>query len=252
MCKPVRYVYRNCGHPIVQDKYVWSVERCLLAQCCGRDCWISNDTPQHLIQDTPWPNNNLEPCPMPHEPSPTPHQPYPTPQQSCSTSHERGYSTESATLPASSTNGDQPSYVEFMFSPPTPQLEWLDDEEVDRMIQEFYFQEDLPALTSAAIADENVSYLDGEDFTLSDDLLLLNQDDHRQLEASYGDYEADPFSAEQLAYFDEIVAQTGEQLSFPSVQDNIEWGQVQAVQAPLDQYNFGQDMDFEWCFDEWF
>ncbi|KAM0412159.1 hypothetical protein ACHAPD_008815 [Fusarium lateritium] len=207
-----------------------------------RDCWISNDTPQHLIEDKLWPNDNIEPCPMPHEPSTTP-------QQSFSTSHERGYSTESATLPASSTNGDQPSYVELMFSSPTSQLEWLDNEEVDRMIQEFYFQEEIPAITSSAILDEDVSYLHGDDFTLSDDILLLNEDDRRQIEASF---EAELLSDEQLAYFNEIVAQTGGELSFPSVEDNIEWEQVRAVQAPLEQYDFGQDMDLEWRFDEWF
>ncbi|KAG8665496.1 hypothetical protein FPOAC2_10570 [Fusarium poae] len=244
MCKAVRYVYPNCGHPIVQDKYVWSVERCPYAQCCSRDCWIPNDIPQHLIEDTPWPYDNLtEPCPMPHEPSPIPN-------QSCSMSHERSYSTESATLSARSTNNDQPSCIEFMFtSPPTPEHQLLDDEEMERLIQEFFFQESLPAATSGAIPDEDVSYLDGDDFTLSDDLVLLNEDNHHQTEVSL---ETEPFSDEQLAYFDEIVPQTGEQLSFPSVEDIIEWEQVRAVQAPLDQYSFGQDMDLEWRFDEWF
>ncbi|KAF4460825.1 PPIC-type PPIASE domain-containing [Fusarium albosuccineum] len=63
MCKPIRYVYPDCGHPVVPKREVWILERCTRAFACNRDCWIPNDILASRIQDKPWPNNNLtEPC----------------------------------------------------------------------------------------------------------------------------------------------------------------------------------------------
>ncbi|GKT99556.1 hypothetical protein FLAG1_01027 [Fusarium langsethiae] len=235
MCKPVRYVYPHCGHPIIQDKDIWSLERCPFAQCCNRDCWIPNDIPRYLIEEAPWP--------------------YDDPTETCRLFHEQDDSTDSATLAASSTIGEQSSCyetcVEFMLSnPSTPEPEVFDEEELDRLIIEFVFQEGLPDETTGTIPGADV-HLDEGDSIPSDDLFLLNVDERENLETHLAQAAA-PFSDDQLACFNDMAAQIDDELSFATVEDDIEWEQVRAVQAPLEQSGFEQDMDTEWRFDEWF
>ncbi|CAF3476105.1 unnamed protein product [Fusarium graminearum] len=257
MCKPVRYVYPRCGHPIIQDKYVWSVERCPFAQCTNRDCWISNNIRKDLIEDTSWPFDNLtEPCPL---------------------FHERDDS-ETATLAASSSDGDRTSSyetcdqgystgdqdsscyetcLEFILSErSTPQPEGMNEEELDRMITDILFQEGLPTKTSGEVPGEEVLYTNEDIFQFDEDSLpsvdqfLLDEDEPHYFDT--GLPQEMPFTNDQLTYYNNVVYQTGGELPFASIDDQIEWEQVRAVEEPLEQNVFGQDLDMEWRFDEWF
>jgi hypothetical protein len=136
--------------------------------------------------------------------------------------------------------------------PTSPEPEDIEEKEMDRMIKQILFQERLPADCNGVIAGQDEFHLDEDDFIPQDDqLLLLNEEELGHYEADLA--QATPFSDDQLAYFNEIITQTADELSFAGVEDNIEWEKVQAVEAPLGQSGFGEDMmNMEWCFDEWF
>lgn len=121
--------------------------------------------------------------------------------------------------------------------------------EMDRIIRKILFAEGLPAECSGFIKGEDEFHLQEDDFVLEDNQLMLDEEELRKYEATLA--QATPLSDDQMTYFNEIIAQTADELSFAGVEDNIEWEKVQAVAAPLEWGDFGEDMDIDWCFDEW-
>ncbi|KAJ4141631.1 hypothetical protein NW768_000847 [Fusarium equiseti] len=234
MCQPVRYVYPTCGHPVDLDEAIWTLERCRFALCCNRDCWIPNDVPEHMIEEKPWPYDELtEPCYMPHE------------LQDDLNDIATVASTDSSDAEDQSS---LISLVEVMSSAPTtpePEPEELDEKEIDRRINQILFGV-APAEPDTFVLEDKLE-LDGDDFILPE--LSLNEEELRKYEATLA--EASSLSEETIVYFTKVIAQTAEELSFAGVEDNIEWEKVQVVEAPLELGHLEDEMDIDGCFENW-
>ena len=255
MCQPVRYVYPTCGHPVDLDEAIWTLERCRRAHCYNRDCWIPNDVPEDMIEKKPWPYGELtEPCYMPHEPQ---------------------YDLNDTATVASSPDADDQSYplslfedpvlqdirnqhddtddqsslisfVGAMSSAPTtpePEPDYLDEKEIDRTINQILFGV-APTEPDTFVLEDKLE-LDEEDFILPE--LSLNEEELRKYETTLTSLNKEA----TVIYFNKVIAQTAEELSFAGVEDNHEWEKVQAIKAPLELGRLDNDMDIDGFLEGW-
>ncbi|KAM0346388.1 hypothetical protein ACHAPU_005451 [Fusarium lateritium] len=209
MCKPVRYVYPGCGHPVDLDLEVWTMERCRLAHLSNRDCWIPQDIPDELIERKPWPNENLsEPCYMPHEPQTS------DAEFESSIMRHLGEESKTKTVTLQAKHDDTALFTKEM----------LLDESI------------LLNYDEITIGGEEEESLSQTDFL--DDQGLLTDEEVSRCEQSF--FLQDPIfssESEELSFISKIVHDATSELSIAAAEDNVEWAQVAALDVDMTPWN---------------
>ncbi|KAH7267641.1 uncharacterized protein BKA55DRAFT_684917 [Fusarium redolens] len=238
MCKAVRYIYPECGHPVDPDPKVWIVERCIPAISFNRDCWIPRNVPENFIEKKPWPNDNLtEPCYMSHQPAYS----SATFEVMHAEMQDRHDSPSSATLSLQSKGHARvPSLTE-------EEIKSLQGEEEDYFTPvEVRFAGPIVLPDEAILRDLEPLYLDPDDHFVMDDIKLHEDDGINNVESTIS-HEIHVFTDEDIALYTQMIEQANEELAIASTEDNIEWAQVAAVDtsAPLDYFEESEDEDMD-------
>ncbi|KAK2680079.1 hypothetical protein RAB80_005260 [Fusarium oxysporum f. sp. vasinfectum] len=219
MCKAVRYVYPECGHPVDPDPKAWVLEKCIPAVSFNRDCWLPRDLPENFIEEKPWPNDNLaEPCHMPHQPA-----------YSDATFESKDY-TRISSLTIDEIDSIQGE--EFDFFAPVEVI--------------FDFDEPVILADKSVLRDLEPHYLDPADNYHMDEIKLLEDDEVEDAELTA--YEAScAYTEEEIAFFTKMIEETNEELAIASAEDNIDWARVAAVDtsAPLDYDSYFEESEDE-------
>ncbi|KAF4945143.1 hypothetical protein FGADI_12152 [Fusarium gaditjirri] len=234
MCKAVRYVYPECGHPVDPDPKVWVLERCIPAVSFNRDCWFPRDLPENFIEKKPWPNDNLaEPCYMPHPP----------------TYSDATFEVMNAEMqdrddsPSSATRSEQSKDHSLDDS------DSIEGEELDFFAPvEVIFDFDEPVILAdkSVLLDLEPLYLDPADNYHKDEIKLLEDNEVEDPELIAYE-ESRVYTEEETAYYTKVIQETNEELAIASTEDNIDWVKVAAVDtsAPLDYSYYFQETEDE-------
>ncbi|KAF5640580.1 PPIC-type PPIASE domain protein [Fusarium sp. NRRL 52700] len=244
MCRAVRYVYPECGHPVDPDPKVWVLERCIPAVSFGRDCWFPRNLPENFIEKKPWPNDNLaEPCRMSHSPA---------------------YSDatfEVMNAEAQQDRNDTPSSVTLDDLSKDDNLTIDDVDSIEGEEFDFFapvevrFESDPPISLAdkSVLLEMEVLYLDPADNYHHDEISLLEDGDVEDPELT-AYITSRVWTGEEDAYFTKVIEETNEELAIASSEDNIDWVRVSSVDtsAPLGYDHYfpetkteKEDMDVE-------
>ncbi|KAF4456383.1 hypothetical protein F53441_1453 [Fusarium austroafricanum] len=245
MCKPVRYVYPDCGHPVDSDPDKWIVESCLTAISLNRDCWIPKGLPDEYIEKKPWPNNNLGFCPMSHKPQQV--EEVESMVEDIQTedivAHEENYYNSTALEPSIQSEHQPEDQDQDQEEPeienhehddiPTPQGMIFDEQ---KLIGNKHIFRELEPL-----------HLNSNEPLLIDELPLLDADEMNRFEAAiWQDYQ--PVITDQdIANIVQVLEETADELAIASVEDNLDWALVTAVDlsVPVDPFYESEDDDFD-------
>ncbi|KAM0073132.1 hypothetical protein ACKRZS_013993 [Fusarium odoratissimum] len=240
MCKAVRYVYPECGHPVDPDPKAWVLEKCIPAVSFNRDCWLPRDLPENFIEEKPWPNDNLaEPCHMPHQPAYSDA----TFEAMNAEMQDRHDSPSSATLSVQSKDYTRISSLTI------DEIDSIQGEEFDFFAPvEVIFDFDEPVILAdkSVLRDLEPLYLDPADNYHMDEIKLLEGDEVEDAELTA--YEASRvYTEEEIAFFTKMIEETNEELAIASAEDNIDWARVAAVDtsAPLDYDSYFEESEDE-------
>ncbi|KAF5658452.1 hypothetical protein FHETE_9876 [Fusarium heterosporum] len=220
MCRPFRYVYPGCGHPVDLDLEIWTIERCRLAHLSNRDCWIPQDIPDELIERKPWPNDSLsEPCYMPHEP------------QKSDAEFESSIMQHLAQMGEDS----KTSIV-------TLQANHDNDEDAALFTQEMLLDE------SVLLNYEEIT-IGGEEESLShidfpgDEGLVIDEEASRYEQSFFLQDPIFSSDSDELSFIGQIVDDTISELSIAATEDNVEWAQVVALGVDMTPFDDEEIMD---------
>ncbi|KAF5571454.1 PPIC-type PPIASE domain-containing protein [Fusarium phyllophilum] len=225
MCRAVRYVYPECGHPVDPDPRVWVLEKCIPAVSFGRDCWFPRDLPENFIEKKPWPNDNLaEPCRMPHPPA-----------YSDATFEVMNAETQDKEdTPSSVTLSDLSKDDSLTID----DIDSIEGEEFDFFAPvEVRFEDcDSPVILAdkSVLLEMEPLYLDPADNYYHDEISLLEDGEVEDPELTA--YKSSRvWTEEETAYFTKVIEETNEELAMYSAEDNIDWVRVSSVDtsAPL-------------------
>ncbi|KAF4972861.1 hypothetical protein FSARC_661 [Fusarium sarcochroum] len=210
MCKPVRYVYPDCGHPIDLDPEVWILERCRLAHRSNRDCWLPNDIPDQFIEDKPWPNDNLtESCPMVHEieePQISEHEELQNPVVDGWTDVVEEVDSDSATLGAEDQDDD--------------------DDKAVLITRDMLFDESMIIDDDDLLIEEEELLLDEDELLLDDEQMLIDEEEILYYEQATLTGDADVFlSDNDLDFINQIIQETTNELNMAATDDIVAWAQ---------------------------
>ncbi|RKL43163.1 hypothetical protein BFJ72_g4576 [Fusarium proliferatum] len=243
MCRAVRYVYPECGHPVDPDPKVWVLERCIPAVSFGRDCWFPRDLPENFIEKKPWPNDNLaEPCRMSHPPA-----------YSDATFQVMNAETQDKEdTPSSVTLSDLSKDNNLTID----EIDSVEGEEFDFFAPvEIRFEFDSPFILAdkSILLDMEPLYLDPADNYYHDEISLLEDGEFEDPELTAYN-QSRVWTEEENAYFTKVIEETGEELAMYSAEENIDWVRVSSVDtsAPLSYEHYfpetkheEEDMDVE-------
>ncbi|KAF5245476.1 hypothetical protein FANTH_7309 [Fusarium anthophilum] len=226
MCRAVRYVYPECGHPVDPDPKVWVLERCIPAVSFGRDCWFPRDLPENFIDKKPWPNDNLaEPCRMPHPPA------YSDATFEVTNAEVQDKEDTPSSLTLSDLSKDNNLTID--------DLDSVEGEELDFFapLKVRFDDTDSPVILAdhkSVLLDMEPLYLDPADNYYHDEISLLEDNEVEDPELTA--YNASRvWTEEETAYFTKVIEETSEELAIASTEDNIDWFRVSSVDtsAPL-------------------
>ncbi|KAJ4268862.1 hypothetical protein NW762_002933 [Fusarium torreyae] len=212
MCKPVRYVYPDCGHPVDPDPDVWILERCVSAHWSNRDCWLPNDIPDQFIEDKPWPNDNLsEPCYLPHEPQEpliSEYEELQSPVVDGWTDVAEEVDSDSATLGAEDQDDDD------------------DDDSVVLITRAMLFDESMIIDDDDLLIEEEELLLDEDELLLDDEQMLLDEEEiHRYEQATLTGETDAVLSEDEIAFINQIIEETTNELTLAAADDILAWAE---------------------------
>ncbi|KAM0561987.1 hypothetical protein ACHAPJ_002428 [Fusarium lateritium] len=214
MCKPVRYVYPDCGHPVDPDPDVWILERCASAHRSNRDCWLPNDIPDQFIEDKPWPNDNLtEPCYMPHED---------VESQISEDEELQGPGMDGWTDVAEEVDSDSA----ILGAEDQDDSDDDDDDEAVLITRAMLFDEAMIIDDDDLLIEEEELLLDEDELLLDDEQMLLDEEEIRRYEQVTLAVETDAvLSDEEIAFINQIIEETTNELTMAAADDILAWAE---------------------------